>query len=104
MNFMNEYEIDEAVDRFRDDPILGPASQTLANLRTLANRNSDGWAYWPKPARAANKLMLLLQDARRPRDHRDPHAATAAQLRAAYSPIKAFLTRSGLECTIVPPR
>ena len=29
---------------------------------------------------------------------------TAAQVRAAYRPIKAFLTRSGLTCTIVEPR
>jgi hypothetical protein len=101
MNFMNDFEIDDALARFHEDPILGAAAQTLANLRDLANRSSDGWAYWPKPARAANKLMTLLQGAS---SYRDPIEVTVAQVRAAYSPIKGFLTREHLECTIVSPR
>ena len=61
MLFMNEYEIDEARDRYRDHPTLGPATQTLANLCIAANANSDGWAYWPKPCRSAAKLQALIQ-------------------------------------------
>jgi hypothetical protein len=101
MNFMNDMEIDGALTRFQDDPILGAAAQTLANLRDVANRNSDGWAYWPKPARSANKLMTLLQGAS---SYHDPINVTVAQVRAAYSPIKGFLTRENLECTLVSPR
>lgn len=104
MKFMNEFEIDASCDRRRDHPILGPATQTLSNLRDCANDNSDGWPYWSQPARAARKLMELIDgdcswDARYgPRDD-----VTEAQLKAAYSPIKAFLTRTGLKCELVQP-
>jgi hypothetical protein len=101
MNFMNEWEIEDAVLQFRDDRILGAAAQTLSNLCELANTNSDGWAYWPKPARAANKLMCLLQGAM---NRREPLKVTSAQVRGAYSPIKAFLTRENLTCVLVDPR
>lgn len=102
MRFMNTYEIDDARDRWRDHPILGPATQTLANLRDVANQNSDGWCYWPKPARAANKLMELIEgdgtwDAR----YGDRADLTKVGLKAAYRPIRAFLTRNHLTCVII---
>ena len=100
MNFMNDFEIDEALVQFHNEPVLGAAAKTLANLRDVANANSDGWAYWPKPARSANKLMRLLQTARR---SDGPWCATAAEVRAAYGPIKGFLTRENLSCDIVSP-
>jgi hypothetical protein len=107
MHFMNEYEIDDVLEQWsvrRGHPILGPAAVTLFNLKTVANQNSDGWAYWPKPARAANKLMTLIEGDRS-YDARfgDREDVTVAQLKAAYAPIKAFLTRSGLTCEIVMP-
>jgi hypothetical protein len=103
MKFMNTWEIDEAAGRHREHPVLGPATQTLANLRDAANQNSDGWAYWPKPCRAAKKLQELISgdgtwyyifDRERP-------DATLAKLQAAYTPIKAFRTRSGISFEIV---
>lgn len=103
MLFMNDYEIHDAQLRFADHPILGPATRTLANLRDAANANSDGWAYWPKPARSAAKLMELLQ-----REYvsyhngNDPHA-TIAEYRKALAPVKAFRTRSGLDFEIEVP-
>lgn len=103
--FMNEYEIEAAFERRRDHPILGPATETLANLRDCANANSDGWAYWPKPARAAKRLMeLITGDGSWEAQFGDREDVTAAELTAAYKPIRAFLTRSGLQCEIVPPR
>jgi hypothetical protein len=104
MMFMNTYEIDEAVARRQDHPTLGPATQTLANLRDMADRNSDGWCYWPKPSRAAAKLQQLINgDGTWEAKYGDRDEVTAAQVRAAYVPIKAFLTRSGLTCEIVAP-
>lgn len=106
MHFMNTYEIDEARARFRGHPVLGPATQTLANLRDVADANSDGWCYWPKPARSADKLMTLIENRlsawRRCEDEPDT-AMLTAELRKAYSPIKAFRTRSGLSFEIVEP-
>ena len=103
MTFMNEYDIDDALGYFRDDPIVGPAVVTLDNLRRCVDRNSDGWAYWPKPTRAAAQLMELIGEAQREYRYSGETTVTAAQVRKAYGPIKAFLTRSGLTCEIVSP-
>jgi hypothetical protein len=104
MMFLNTYEIDEARARYASHPVLGPAAQTLANLRDAADANSDGWAYWPKPARAAALLQKILTNARTHTfrswdpDYVEP---TAADVRRAYAPIKAFRTRSGIAFDIV---
>lgn len=96
MKFMNSIEIDNAVWRYADHPVLGPATQTLANLRDAADENSDGWAYWPKPARAARLLMELIDQ-----DPFDGADATPEKLRKAYAPLKAFRTRTGIVFEIV---
>lgn len=106
MRFMNVYEIDEAGRRYAQHPVLGPATRTLTALRDAADANSDGWAYWPKPARSAAKLMALIEGDDHPEGARgarfDPDRAdvTPAMLRAALRPIKAFRTRSGLSFEI----
>lgn len=102
MHFMNEYEIDDAVRRFRDHPTLGPATRTLSNLRDCANKNSDGWAYWPKPCRSAARLIALIEGDRMSR-FTDRDEVTAAQVKATYGPIKSFLTRHDLACEIEVP-
>ena len=56
-----------------------------------ADANSDGWAYWPKPARAARKLQMLLDG----KSCCSPDVS-GAELKAALSPVKAFLTRHGV--------
>lgn len=90
MMFMNEWDIENAVRWFGPEtPHLAQAAQTLQRLMGWANSHSDGWAYWPKPARAAKGLMTLLDDA----DRFDPVDVSDADLRKAYSPIKAMLTR-----------
>lgn len=105
MQFMNGWEIDDAQHRFQDHPVLGPATRTLAALRDAANANSDGWAYWPKPARSAAKLMTLIQgDGTSQFRFGDRDDATPAALRAALVPIKSFRTRSGLDFKIYEDR
>lgn len=102
MRFMNEYEIDDARRRWADHPILGPATKTLDNLKEAANANSDGWAYWPKPCRAAAKLQELIEgNGTFEFRHGDREDVTKARLKAAYSPIKAFRTRTGIQFEIV---
>ena len=95
--FMNDYDIDDALRATQGDPVLGPAARTLANLRDCANANSDGWASWPKPSRAAAKLIAILEGVRR----NDDKKVTRGEVRKAYTPIRAFLTRQGLQCEIV---
>lgn len=102
MLFMNDYDIDEAQWTYGDHPVLGPAVQTLANLREWTNDNSDGWSYWPKPARAAARLMELIRgdgtwQARQDVDQR----ATSEAYRKALAPIKAFRTRHGANFEII---
>lgn len=94
MGFMNYYDIDEAARTYRAHPLLGPATRTLQRLEDTTNQCSDGWAYWPKPARSALKLITLIQeyDRNRWRDE-DRVEPTLAQLKAAYAPIKALVTR-----------
>ena len=105
MRFMNEWDIDEAEHQHGDHPILGPAIQTLRNLVEWTNRNSDGWAYWPKPTRAAARLMEMIE-----RDGSSTYRfdvaredVTLAEYRAALRPIKAFRTRQAAGFDIVEP-
>lgn len=93
MSWMNEYDVEDALYRFtrQDTPNLLTAATLLDRLVRWTNSNSDGWAYWPKPSRAAARLQELLQSA----DRYDPRDVPDAELRKALSPIKAFLTRQG---------
>jgi hypothetical protein len=67
------------------------------------NANSDGWAYWHAPTKAAAKLMKLIEgdDPREARFDRERGDATYAKLRAAYVPLKSFRTRRGIAFDIV---
>ena len=100
MRFLNTWEIDEEREGWAKHPILGPATRTLANLRDAADANSDGWCYWPKPARAAARLMeLIARDGTwaysfRSGSERDD--VTVSEYAAALRPLKAFRTRSGI--------
>lgn len=85
---MNTWEIDEAAHRFASHPVLGRATKLLADLRDIADQNSDGWCYWPKPCRAAKKLQELIQEC-----SHDQEKATEAALKKAVTPIKTFYTR-----------
>jgi hypothetical protein len=103
VRFMNEWDIDRAEDRYREHPILGPAATTIRNLADWTNRNSDGWAYWPKPCRAAARLMELIERDGTNRYFSDPIRAdaTAAEYRAALRPIKSFRTRFEADFEII---
>jgi hypothetical protein len=94
MRYMNGYEILDSAEHYERHPVLGPATRTLLSLYNWTNRNSDGWAYWPKPVRAAAKLMDLIEgaDPRCRYDYRRDDA-TVEQFIAALKPIKSFRTR-----------
>jgi hypothetical protein len=95
MMFMNDHDIEDAAVRLRGCPNLSIGVMVLARLAGWTNRNSDGWAYWPKPTNAARRLMELLQSA----DRFDPNPidVTEEELRRTFTPIKAFLTRQGVD-------
>jgi hypothetical protein len=102
MIWMNEYEITSMVERF-DDPKLNNlrlATHVLRDLMRWTNTVSDGWPYWNKPAKAAAKLMTLIDV-----KYRGIYTGEAitditdAELKAALTPIKSFLTRQDVEHT-----
>lgn len=97
---MNEYDIDFATMRFErcDTPNRLKACIVIERLAYWANSNSDGWAYWPKPARAAASLMALIESTTSAADDEQERTdATDAELRKALSPVKSFLTRQGVD-------
>lgn len=110
MRFMNQWDIEDARDRYRNHPVLGPATETLDNLQGWTNRNSDGWAYWPKPVRAAASLFALIEGDDHPggrneaRFDRARTDVTEAAYSRALRPIKAFRTRHGGDFVIVEVR
>lgn len=103
MRYMNEWDIARAEEQYRDHPILGPAVATLRNLVQWTNSHSDGWAYWPKPCRAAAKLQELIERDGTSQYRFDEERAdvTVAEYRKALAPLKAFRTRQGATFEIV---
>lgn len=98
MRFMNEWDIERATTS--DHPVILKAALTLRNLAEWADSHSDGWAYWPKPARSAAKLMELIEadGTWQGQQNNDP---TMADLKRALAPVKSFRTRMGADFVIV---
>lgn len=63
---MNDYEIDSARNWFSpaDHPRLHDAVEGLNRFVGWVNNNSDGWAYWKAPQKAADRLIAKLQEKR----------------------------------------
>lgn len=98
MYFFSEYQIREAVNRYVstgqcEKVNTARAVMVLDRLMVWTNRNSDGWAYWPKPMRAASQLARLVEDRTNRRNLDD---ITDHELKKALVPIKSFLTRQGV--------
>jgi hypothetical protein len=93
MKYWNQHDVASAQRRFEGLPDRELGLLVLTRLMNWTNRNSDGWAYWPKPVRAAKRLMELLDSG----DHWDPEDVTEAELKKAFTPIKSFLTRQGVD-------
>jgi hypothetical protein len=96
MRFMNDYDIQRAVSRFTqaNKPNRLGAALVIANLAEWADTVSDGWHSWPKPCRAAEGLIRLVESTTHEANQRQEDVdATDAELAAAVKPVKAFLTR-----------
>lgn len=98
MTWMNRYDVEETAERTRNEetPVAQRGAQILLRLMQWTDSNSDGWPYWQKPSKAASNLMDHLK---RVTDsfRRDPVDMTEAELNRALTPIKAFLTRQGVD-------
>lgn len=99
MRFMNEYDLQDAARRFNtgNTPNRLRIANTVQNLADWADRNSDGWAHWPKPGKAADKAMQLIESRTWAENNaQEREDATTVEVTAALRPIKAFLTRNGV--------
>lgn len=92
MRYMNDYDLHVARSRYGQGstPNRLALVMVIDQLREWTNNHSDGWAYWPKPVRAAAKAMELI-------DVRETEDITNAAMLAAVRPIKAFLTRQQVD-------
>lgn len=96
MRYMNDYDLDCARSRFTaaSTPNRLALVMVVDNLRHWADQVSDGWAYWPKPARAADKAMSLIESRTwAENEAQEDNDITDAEMHAAVRPIKALLTR-----------
>ena len=94
MRFMNDWDLDEAARHYGDQPNRMRLIEAVDALRAWADNNSDGWAYWPKPARAATRAMEAIQgDGTNSAFDRDD--LLPGEVTVALRPIRAFLTRQG---------
>lgn len=95
--WMNEMDIDQAVERFKAHPVLGKYARFLSAFRDEVNAHSDGWAYWKAPAKAADRLMTLMNGhlfsgmGAYPR-MQEP---SEAEFKKTLTPIKAFYAKYG---------
>jgi len=97
MRYMNDYDLMQAERRLLPENVPNRARLVgvVDRLREWANANSDGWAYWPKPCRAASKAMALIESRAYPEySTMETVDATDAEFKAALVPIKSFLTRA----------
>lgn len=96
MRYMNDYDLESARRRFTQSSTPNRLGLVLvvSNLAEWADQNSDGWAYWPKPVRAAARAIEHI-DSRTYRENQEQEAndISDAEMVAAVRPIKAFLTR-----------
>jgi len=98
MLFMNDYDIQMAgrVAQREEWKVMAEAVAILDRLRDWTDQNSDGWAYWPLPCRAARQLQERIQDQEKKARTSYPaeqYDMTYNERDAALRPIKAFLTR-----------
>ena len=106
MKFMNEWDIERALRTYDPNrtPNRAQLAHVVANLREWANRNSDGWVYWPKPCQAARTAIGHIESTtNQENDYRLRNDITDAEFKAALRPIKSFLTRHGVAHAEVIP-
>lgn len=94
--WMNQSEIEWAASRHHDCPNVRKGVKLLLRLVEAVNEQSDGWAYWHAPDKAAEKLMDLLRTTGN-LQHGSHGTLTDAQLKAAISPIRRMVA-IGLAC------
>jgi hypothetical protein len=90
--FMNQVEIEWAARQQHDCPNVRKGVRLLQRLMEAVNEQSDGWAYWPAPSKAAEPLVKLLQTAGN-LQHGTHGKIADADFRKAVGKIRSMVTR-----------
>jgi hypothetical protein len=89
--WMNQYDIEMLASNNHACPNVRKGVKLLHALMESVNNQSDGWAHWHAPSKAAEKLMALLRTAGNIwYDTRG--TITEQQLKEAVTPIKRMVT------------
>ncbi|GAW54778.1 hypothetical protein PD653_2192 [Nocardioides sp. PD653] len=100
MRFMNEYDLEFARRRFGRGrtPSRAYLAAVVTQLADWADANSDGWAYWPKPTRAAAGAMSLIDSFTFQENERQESVdVSESDVRDAVRPIRTFLEHHGAD-------
>lgn len=90
--WMNQPEIEWAAQQHHECPNVRKGVHLLLRLMQSVNAQSDGWHSWPAPAKAADKLMTLLQSVGN-LNYGTHGTISDADFRKAVAPIKSMVTR-----------
>ena len=99
MKYMNEFDIHMAQRRFTRGytPNRAALVFTVTELRDWTDLNSDGWAYWLPPSRAAQRAISHIESTtNEENDRRAREDISLEEFKAAIRPIKSFLTRQNV--------
>lgn len=93
--YLSTDDLQDAIWRFGlCAPNRAHVARVVRNLATWANENSDGWAYWPSPRRAAaNAVGEIHAYTTVERVAQEQKDISEAQVRRLLAPIKAFTTK-----------
>lgn len=89
---MNQFEIEAAFHANHECPNVRKGVALLHSLMEAVNAQSDGWAYWRAPSKAAEKLMELLQSAGNI-SYGTSGYINETDLKKAITPIRSMVTR-----------
>ena len=89
--WMNAAEIEWAAHQYHKCPNVRKGVKLLHRLVESVNEQSDGWHSWPAPGKSAEKLTALLKTAGN-LQYGTLGTITAAQLKAAITPIRRMVT------------
>ena len=90
--FMNQGDIEAAYSNHHDCPNVRKGVALLHSLMQAVNEQSDGWAYWSPPSKAAEKLWELLKTTGNLLYGNTHGTITADQLKQAITPIRRMVT------------
>lgn len=86
--WMNEYEIQDAVQRISSPPSFVEGAYFLSRFCDLINSISDGWPYWSYGTKCSDDLQNLIGQVRHPNNPVDTR-----KVKPAIKKVLTFLKR-----------